>query len=263
MISKANKPMDVVYQPSPMETIEGQRLGLEREDLAQKREILASQLGLKQQEQERKGLETQIKQQRADAYEMSITNPEMEFIKYGDGRIIGVNPRSGEKMEFDKDSFTKQNEIDLQTQGRLQVVQEQGAQGRDLERMRQVGREDLQRTGGQQNLAEIAARIKPTPEPSSTQQTAAVKLRANQWISQHPEDAKYIQFDAYTNMPTVIAPGEGGSFLTGKGALTPEHAKEINDAIYGVGGKTVQLKGKETPTATDTKKKSDPLGIRK
>lgn len=252
---------DVIYKPPVSETVEGQRLGIEKEDLAQKRKILEANLGLKSEEQERKGTETQIHQQRANVYQYLAENPAGKIVTPGDGRVYTVNTRTGEKTDLGVDTLSNEEKIKLQTQGRIDVAKETGVQARETEGTKQAGRMELQSAEDKAAMERERLRLSDPNKNLQlpTQQSRAIITRANQLISQDATVAKFIDFDPISGMPRVKTPGKLGIFGLGT-ELTPERAKEINDYIYGSATDTKPAaSGKAKP---EEKRKTDPLGIR-
>lgn len=92
-----------------------------------------------------------IAQQRADAYEFKIRNPNVQF-DFSTPWVMIKDPKTGNVMKatdsqgrpIPTGSMSDQDKISLQQQGRMEVVREQGQTAQDLEATRQGGREDLQ-----------------------------------------------------------------------------------------------------------------------
>ncbi len=182
--------------------------------------------------QELRGRQLDISQQRADAYEFSKTHPNWKPFVQSGGNLFYINPQDPtQKYDtgLDTGKLTDADKTELLNSGRLAVVERQSEKAKELELLKQTGRETNIGLVGEQQRKNIEARAEKPETPVQTRVRQFTK--AQQVYNAHPEWKKYIQLNVDGPNTFRINPPSKG-FL-GSGGTDEETFHKIYQAIYG------------------------------
>jgi hypothetical protein len=210
---------------------------VERAKLAQRaaemqsRERLAGEK-LSSQEQ-LKGRELDIRQQRANVYEFKAKNPSLQITVGKDGITRAFNPVDGSMTELGKTGMSEQEAAELNQQHSMERIETRGEQARDIQelRHRQILEQIAARGDESAGLAELRALLAGDRDLIPTQRRADIQLRYNQMINEHPEWKDYVRMNPNTQMPE-IRQDSSGVFGIGARKLDKETRSKILAYLY-------------------------------
>jgi len=216
---------------------------------------------------------TDINQQKVNIQRFKSENPNLKFVDNKAGKILALHPLSGEIIgEFDSGSLSEQDKLEIQQEGALNRI---AASGRNrieqIDRQGQIQRE-LQQLRGVQTIEAIERRAElekeligargeetrktneAKPEPVGAVKSEA-QAKYNKLINKHPEWREYVEIDSDTKLPRLTEKAN---------KLSPEERRQIERELGLAEGKDIELSNETTGVKFEnTKKKPDPLGIRK
>jgi len=242
-----------------------QSANLERQENINARQLahntLQSEVTSRRNEQTAKNQDVQnkIRQQRADAYDYRVRNPNLKF-DFNGPRVRIMDPATGKITEtsWESKDFTPQEKLELEQKNAIARIQETGKQARETETTRQEGRTDIAETRGWKPYTdkdgnvfmynEITGETRdrsqspvgtPTPRPSGAsarpELPSQTKIRhynaAQEFAQRNPELGRWIQFGAGNTF--TIKPPKTGTFGSGP---SPQQHQMIQEAIYGAEG---------------------------
>jgi hypothetical protein len=233
--------MDVVYDQRPEEAAKDRKLKeMDINTRAKYNELLT---GIKQQDADTRG-------QRADAYEFGVKNPIGRVLTPKGGKAVIVNPRAYGETGVDMGTMTEDDKMAAAFENALGLTKERGNQARTTEETRQENR--LESAGVQQennlNRDENRENLFRGRQPSSSQQSEALRAVGRQVFNQNPGWQKWIQFDDKGNF-VVVKPNMSGT-EDGPDLGTWQ---QINQALYGPKERSInQDKGSDASALTGT-----------
>lgn len=195
---------------------------------------------------ELKAGDQKIRQQRADAYEFRIKNPN-HIIKEAGEYLVSIDPQSGES-ELIRDSsgepietgkLDDKTKLQLQLDNSLKEIGARNSASKELEGVKQTNRKDLETTKETNRQKDITARSSSPKTTTTKTETAANRHtrlfdKAVEGINKNPAWNEYIHLDIPHKTFKIDTP-ESKSGLFGLGAKKggdPTIAKSITDYIY-------------------------------
>lgn len=189
--------------------------------------------------------------------EWKAKNPQGKVYAPKGGKVVIINPLTGEATDTGIDSGTLSDEDRIKLTGQ-QRIEQIGKQGEN-----QLGLEDARNTG---DLAEIEARGAQSRATKSTtpgkntsvtadkdllpsQQKTNLQIKANQYIQEHPEHTEFVKINPNTGMIDITPPSKSWT-----GAQSGP-SKEVYDAIV------THMKGTDKSSTPTEKKTNDKAPI--
>ena len=188
----------------------------------------------------------QIAQQRANVYQFKAENPDMKIDYSPGGNIMLINPKNGEVHDTGVSSgvLSKQDEINLRTEGALQQIDARGKVQTALQTQR-----GQQQTSNIAQKGQIQKDLQSTRSVLPTQQRADIGNKFQQVMNTRPDLAKWITNNG-DGTYSITAPSEG---FFGHSGPTLDEYNQIKNSIYGVPTKsnTTITNKSEQPNVND------------
>ena len=264
-------PMNVVYDQGPEQF--NKKLKLEEKELEVKGKTAEALAGLK-------AGQLDVNQQRADAYEFGVRNPQGQVIQPRGGNATVINRRTGQAIDTGVNTGTMTQDDELAARAKAALAQ--GAQRNEgqsnLETQRQGGRVDLAEMAGRQRAeaqaaqdAAAAGRQQVAQEfqaGQARQRPDAINSRAREVANQDPSLQQWMEFDPSSG-DFQISPNTPPDILgeINRRIYTPRNVplgqqpgvsnqSNLNPAVTGTQGQT-QIKRQRNPQTGQTRISTD------
>lgn len=242
---KQESPMDPIFIDNSMTPYQKAQIDIRRDELSGRQNLGQGNLGVKS-----RGMD--IQQQRANANDFKIKNPN-HVMKVGpDGHLRAINPQTNEVTDLGETGMGQQEIADMNQNNKLQQI---GMQGWNAENLAGINNTASMDRTKQTGLNAVTTKETPsgTPNiPSASDDTKRAQLKYNQLINANPTYRKFVKLDA-DGMPQIVEPGGKSWFgLGGDTGPTKDQYDEINNAIYGSGGEKVEPKVEIPPKVDNT-----------
>lgn len=204
-------------------------------------------------------INNKIRQQRADAYDYRVRNPNVKF-DFNGPRVRILNPGTGQITEtsWESKDFTPQEKLELEQKQAIERIEKTGAEARKTEETRQENRTDIAETRGWKPYTDAEGKVfmyneitgetrdraqspagTPTPRPSgaaarpelATQTKVRQYNAAIEFKNRNPELGRWVTPGPGNTF--TIKPPKTGTF--GSGPSPQQYEMMINE-IYGPDG---------------------------
>jgi hypothetical protein len=242
-----------------------QAANLERQENINARQLahntVQNEVTMRRNEATARNQETQnkIRQQRADAYDYRVRNPNVKF-DFNGPRVRILDPGTGRITEtsWESKDFTPQEKLELEQKNALERIEKTGEQARKTEETRQEGRTDIAETRGWKPYTDAEGKVfmyneitgetrdraqspqgTPTPRPSGAANRPELATQAKvrhynaaiEFKNRNPELGRWVTPGAGNTF--TIKPPKTGTFGSGP---SPQQYEMIVNEIYGPDG---------------------------